>query len=164
MLFIQGSGLMTLPEYHTVISENIPEELKTLKIWVVWKPRQEKGKPKPGKIPMSWQINKATGEKEVKAASCDKPETWMSFEDADRLCKSSRIYKGLQIALAPEIPKDDTDRLIGLDIDQSVLPDGSVKPELLEEIKAFHTYIELSPTDGLRGFCYGHFPVNEGVH
>jgi primase-polymerase (primpol)-like protein len=59
---------------------------------------------------------------------------------------------------------DDTDRLIGIDFDQAVLPDNSIRPELLEEIKSFNTYFELSPTDGLRGFCYGHFSVNEGVH
>jgi len=40
----------------------------------------------------------------------------------------------------------------------------SIRPELLGEVQSFNTYFELSPTDGLRGFCYGNFPVNEGVH
>src|SRR5208283_1549179 len=155
---------MVLPEYREVIPENIPEELKELNQWVVWKPIKEKGKSKPGKIPISLQINETTGEKEIGPASCNNPKTWMTFEDARSLLNSSKKYKGLQIALAPKPPDDNTDRLIGIDFDQAVLLDGSIKPELLEEIHSFSTYFELSPTDGLRGFCYGHFPVNEGVH
>ena len=87
---------MVLPSYRTVIPENIPEELKALKQWAVWKPQPEAGRSKPGKLPLSWQINKATGEKEVKPASCDDPNTWMTFEDALTLLKSSRKYKGLK--------------------------------------------------------------------
>jgi primase-polymerase (primpol)-like protein len=156
---------MVLPDYLKVISENIPEELKKLDQWVVWKPIQEKGRSKPGKLPLSWQVNKLTKEKKVLAASCADPETWMTFKDAMSLLNSSGKYKGLQIALSSEIPLDDTDRLIGMDFDKAVLPDGSIRPEILEEVHSFNTYFELSPTDGLRGFCYGHFPVNEGgVH
>jgi uncharacterized protein (DUF927 family) len=88
----------------------------------------------------------------------------MAFEDAVSLLNSSKEYQGLQIALAPKQPDDDTERLIGIDFDRAVLPDSSIRPEILEEVHSFNTYFELSPTDGLRGFCYGHFPVNEGVH
>ena len=155
---------MTLLEYRKVIPESIPSELKDLKQWVVWKPIPEKGKSKPGKLPLSWQINRSTGEKEVSFASCDDPKTWMTFDDAMSLLNSSRKYKGLQIALSPESPLDDIDRFIGIDFDKAIYPDGSIRPELLEEVQSFNTYFELSPTDGLRGFCYGQFPMNEGVH
>src|SRR5450759_541178 len=87
---------ITLPEYRSVILENIPAELKALKIWAVWKPQIIKSISKPGKLPLSWQINKATGENEVKPASCDDPDTWMTFEDALSLLKSARKYKGLR--------------------------------------------------------------------
>jgi len=95
---------MFLPDYLQVIPENIPKELKALNQWVVWKPIQEKGKSKPGKIPLSWQINILTGDKEVLAVSCNDSKTWMTFEDAMSLFNSSRKYKGLQIALSPEPP------------------------------------------------------------
>ena len=155
---------MVFPEYRKVIPESIPNELKDLNQWVVWKPIPAKGKSKPGKLPISWQINRSTGEKEVWFASCNDPKTWMTFDNAMSLLNSSRKYKGLQIALSPESPSDDIDRLIGIDFDKAVHPDGSIKPELSEEVHLFNTYFELSPTDGLRGFCYGHFPMNEGVH
>src|SRR5271157_1594783 len=137
---------MVLPAYLKVISENIPKELKALNQWVVWKPIQEKGKSKPGKIPLSRQINRLTGEKEVLAASCADPETWMTFEDAMSLLNSSRKYKGLQIALSLEPLLDDTNKLIGIDFDKAVLPDSSIRPEILEEVHSFNTYFELSPT------------------
>lgn len=164
---LTGGDKITLPEYRKVIPENIPAELKALKIWAVWKPQIIPGRSKPGKVPMSWQINKATNKKEVKPASCDNPETWMSFENALSLLKSSRKYKGLSIALSHTPPKEGEKTLVGIDLDKAVLPDGSIKPEILEEIKSFKTYTEFSPSieeGGLRAFCYGSFPINEGVH
>ena len=155
---------MVLPAYRKIIPENIPDELKALNHWVVWKSVPAGGKSKPGKVPISLRINTARGEKEIGPASCNDPETWMAFEDAVSLLNSSKEYQGLQIALAPKQPDDDTERLIGIDFDRAVLPDSSIRPEILEEVHSFNTYFELSPTDGLRGFCYGHFPVNEGVH
>jgi putative DNA primase/helicase len=157
---------MTLPNYRKVISENIPDELKKKKIWTVWKPVSN-GKRKPQKVPMSLQVNKVTGLLETKAASCNNPETWMTFEDALELLKSSKKFKGLAIALSPEPPQECTETLVGIDIDNSLLPDGTIDPERLEELKRFNTYTELSPSEingGLRAFCYGSFPVNEGVH
>jgi primase-polymerase (primpol)-like protein len=157
---------MTLPKYRTVIPENIPEELKKLKIWTVWKPVSN-GNGKPQKFPMSWQINKATGVLETKAASRDDLETWMTFDDALKLLKTSKIFKGLNVALSPEHPQEGKDTLIGIDIDKALLPDGTINPERLAELKAFNTYTELSPSEvngGLRTFCYGSFPINEGVH
>ena len=158
---------MTLPEYRNVNFENIPAELKELKIWAVWKPQIITGRSKPGKVPMSLQVNENTGEAEVKPASCDDPKTWMTFEDAVKLLKSKKRYKGLSIALSPEPPQAGEKRLIGVDLDKAVNPEGLIKPEFLEAIKSFNTYAELSPTveeGGLRAFCYGSFPLEEGVH
>jgi primase-polymerase (primpol)-like protein len=86
---------MVPPEYREVIPENIPQELKTLNQWVVWKSVPAKDDSKPGKVPISLRINKTTGEKEIGPASCNDPETWMTFEDAMSLLSSSRKYKGL---------------------------------------------------------------------
>lgn len=158
---------MTLPEYRKIIPENIPGELKKLKIWAAWKPQIIPGRSKPGKVPMSLQINENTGKEEVRPASCDDPNTWMTYEDALKLLKSSRRYKGLSIALSSELPKEGEPALIGVDLDKTVLIDGTINPEKLKEIQSFSTYAELSPTveeGGLRAFCYGSFPANEGVH
>jgi len=66
---------MVLPDYLKVTSENVPEELKKLNQWVVWKPIQEKVKSKPNKLPLSWKVDTLTGEKKILTASCADPET-----------------------------------------------------------------------------------------
>ena len=152
------------PEYRPVISSGIPDKLKSMKVWAVWKSVLNPGKSKPDKVPHSYQVNPITGVEEVKLASCNRPAEWMSFEDAERLKKSSRSFKGFQVALAPVTPTGDEDRLIGVDIDRALLPDGSIKPEYIEWITKFNTYFELSPGDGVRGFCFGHFPTSGGKH
>jgi uncharacterized protein (DUF927 family) len=162
------AGKPKQPEYRPVIIENIPESIKQMKIWAGWKSVPNPDKDKPDKMPMSYQINPITGLEVVKLASCNKPETWMTFEDAVRLKKSNRAIKGFQVALFPTVPTDDEDRLIGVDIDRAFLSDGTIKPEYLEWIAKFNTYFELSPGNdiegGLRGFCFGHFPTPGGKH
>ena len=158
------SGKPNRPEYRPVIIDNIPPELKGMKIWACWKSVPNSDKDKPDKMPMSYQINPITGLEEVKVASCNNPNTWMTFEDAVKLKKANRSIKGFQVALLHTPPTTNEDRLIGVDMDKAFLPDGSINSEYLEWIAKFNTYFELSPGDGVRGFCFGHFPTYGGKH
>jgi putative DNA primase/helicase len=158
------SGKPNRPEYRPVIIDNIPPELKEMKIWACWKSVPNSDKDKPDKMPMSYQINPITGLEEVKVASCNNPNTWMTFEDAVKLKKANRSIKGFQVALLHTPPTTNEDRLIGVDMDKAFLPDGSINSEYLEWIAKFNTYFELSPGDGVRGFCFGHFPTYGGKH
>jgi len=155
-------------EYRPVIIENIPDELKEMKIWACWKSVPNPDKGKPDKLPISYQINHITSLEEVKPASCNRPNEWMIFEDAVRLKKSNRAVKGFQVALCPTVPTDGEDRLIGVDMDKAFNPNGSIKDEYLEWIAKFNTYFELSPGEdingGVRGFCFGHFSTFGGKH
>jgi putative DNA primase/helicase len=155
---------MTLPNYRKVNPDGIHPKLKAMKAWACWKSVSNPDKKKPDKVPYSYQINSLTGQEEVKLADCTRPETWMSFEDAERLRKSSKTFKGLQIALLPRTPEDDEDRLVGIDLDKALLEDGSIKTEYIGWIKKFNTLFELSPGDGVRGFCFGKFPTLGGKH
>jgi hypothetical protein len=92
------------PEYRPVIIENIPDELKKMKIWACWRSVPNLDKEKPDKLPISYQINHITSLEEVKPASCNRPNEWMTFEDAVRLKKSNRAVKGFQVALLPINP------------------------------------------------------------
>lgn len=152
------------PEYRKVNPDGIHPKLKATKAWACWKSVPKPGKAKPDKVPYSYQINPLTGIQEVKLADCTRPETWMIFDDAMRLLKSSSAFKGLQLALLPITPEDDEDRLIVLDLDEALLPDGTLKPDIMKWILKFNTRFELSPGDGVRGFCLGHFNPEEGKH
>lgn len=158
------AGRPNQPDYRKVNPDGIPDELKEMKVWAVWKSVPNPDKGKPDKVPFSYQVNPITGIEEIKLASCNRPNEWMNFEDAVRLIKSNRAFKGFQVALLPITPTDDEERLIGVDIDRALLPDGSIKPEYKEWIAKFNTYFELSPGDGIRGFCFGHFSTFEGKH
>src|SRR5665647_364891 len=158
------TGKPKQPEYRKVNPDGISDELKKMKAWAVWKSVPNPGKKKPDKMPMSYQVNPVTGLEEIKPASCNRPNGWMTFEDAVRLKKSNRAFKGFQVALLPITPTDDEERLIGVDIDRALFPDGSIKPEYKEWIAKFNTYFELSPGDGVRGFCFGHFSTFGGKH
>ena len=137
------SGKPNRPEYRPVIIDNIPPELKEMKIWACWKSVPNSDKDKPDKMPMSYQINPITGLEEVKVASCNNPNTWMTFEDAVKLKKANRSIKGFQVALLHTPPTTNEDRLIGVDMDKALLPDGSINSEYLEWIAKFNTYFEL---------------------
>lgn len=157
---------MTLPEFRNVLFDNIPTELKQKKIWAVWKSVKNPKKSKPDKLPMSLQVDPLTGELDVKPASCNDPDTWMSFEDAKKLYNSSSKYKGLQIALKPAPPKENETVLIAGDVDNVFGIDGTIDQEKLNSVLSMNTYSEYSPTvnGGLRFLCYGRFDPDAGKH
>jgi len=158
------AGKSKQPEYRKVNPDGIHPKIKVMNVWACWKFISNPDKEKPDKVPYSYQINPVTKQYEIRLASSNKPETWMSFGDAMRLLKSSRAFKGLQIALLPTPPQDDEDRLVGIDLDKALCEDGTLKSEYLEWILKFNTRFELSPGDGVRGFCFGHFPTFGGKH
>lgn len=111
---------------------SIPEALRTLKRWVIWKD---------SKVPfLATAINSK--------ASVTDPNTWASFDSAQAAYEEGG-YLGVGIVL-------NGDGLVGVDIDHCV---KDRKPSaqamaLLEQIGC--QYIELSPSgNGLRSFGYG---------
>lgn len=158
------AGRPKQPEYRKINPDGIHPKLKVMKAWACWKSVPKPGKAKPDKIPYSYQINPLTGQEEIKLADCTNSATWMTFDDAMRLLNSFSAFKGLQIALLPTAPEDEEDRLVVLDLDRALLPDGNIKPEYKDWIRRFNTRFELSPGDGVRGFCFGHFDPEAGKH
>jgi AAA domain len=112
--------------------DNIPNELKDLDRWVVWRE---------GKIPYDAKYVNSR-------ASSTNPDTWSSFEAATTAYEESDEALGIGFVL-------NGDGLVGVDIDH-VVTDGVVEPaavELLDQLGA--AYISLSPSGhGLRAFGY----------
>jgi putative DNA primase/helicase len=154
--------------YLEVIPENIPQQLKDLKQWTVWKPVSKKGKKgkKADKVPYSLQYNEATGKTEVKTASVNNPKTWMTYEDALSLLNSDPEFKGLQFVLPSKEVTGNFPRIVGIDLDNVKLENGDYDSLMLEVIKDLpKTYAELSPSGkGIRAFGFASFPENEGTH
>lgn len=104
--------------------ENIPEEMRDLPNWVLW--RYEKRDGKKTKIPYS-----VTG---ARAKSND-PETWTSFDKAARLA-SQYDGVGFMLGMSP---------FVGIDVDHCL--DTAEKRARAEQLaKDCNTYTEISPS------------------
>lgn len=120
--------------------ENIPEELKQLDRWVVWRD---------GKVPYDAKYVNSR-------ASSTNPDTWASFEAATTAYEESDEALGIGFVL-------NGDGLCGIDIDHCI-HDAEIDPAALQLLDHLGTsYISISPSGtGLRAFGYA-TPLLQGV-
>ena len=114
--------------------------------WCCWWARREAGRDKPAKIPC-----------DAKGAwlSVDKPEAWMTFEEAAAGYDPAR-HDGVGFLMGAG------DCLVGLDLDKCLKDDGTPedgRQTIVDEFMALGGYIERSPSgSGLRQFLLGVTP------
>ncbi|KTW21953.1 DNA primase [Staphylococcus xylosus] len=122
----------------------IPDELKQLSKWVLWRAEW---------LPKQQVYSKVPYSKNGYRASSTKQDTWHSFEDTVMLCDVDEQYSGIGFVLS----KDDD--YICLDIDNAVNQDtGQLETDLALEMTEL-TYCELSPSGtGLHCFFKGTLP------
>jgi len=124
------------------IFENIPDELKVKRQWVLWKTIERAGKPT--KVP--YQTNGSESD------STD-PNKWTGYKEVvDAFHKGG--YDGIGFVF------DSLDPFAGIDLDDCIKPDGSIKPVALEIIEALDSYTEISPSGrGVKIFVRAKVPV-----
>lgn len=122
-------------------TENIPQELKALGQWVLWRREIREGK--------STKIPYQAGEQ--RAASND-PSTWTTF--AEVLVRyQGGGYDGIGFVLTRDDP------VMGVDLDHSIDESGTIAPWAMEIIKLLSSYTETSPSGtGIRIFALGSLP------
>lgn len=124
---------------------NIPQSLKDFNSWVGWKLSEVSGAANEGSRTTKIPIDPKTGAK----ASVTKPGTWGSFDQAVA-AQDEYELDGVGLVLRKE------DRLVGIDLDDCVLDDGTIKPEAQQVVDVLATYTEKSPSGkGLRLFLRG---------
>ena len=122
--------------------KKIPQELKNLNQWVVWKWETRNGKKtKPPYDP-----------KTGKRASHSNSATWGTFEQAVKAL--DRGFDGIGFAFTEDDP------YCGIDLDDCRDPISEIiKPWALKIIKDFDSYTEISPSKtGLKIFIKGKLP------
>ncbi len=122
---------------------NIPEELKSLPSWVMWKPKWVEGKNgKEGKwTKVPYQVNGS------KAAST-RPAEWNDFKTVADKAAGTEFGIGFMLG--------EVSGLIGIDFDKSL-----VNEDYLRWIGKFASYTEISPSgNGYRVFGFGEIPDN----
>src|SRR5262245_1339165 len=137
-----------------VLSENIPEDLKRLACWLVWKYVKEVD-PETGEV--DWDkppSNARTGG----LASSTNPKTWSPFAVAlDGYRRGG--WDGIGLALHRS--KDaDGPGLVGVDLDKCRDPDtGVLDPWAQQVVEALQSYTEARPSGrGVRIFVLGRLP------
>ncbi|MDE1710054.1 phage/plasmid primase, P4 family [Staphylococcus cohnii] len=138
---------MAIKEKDKIIEVNaleIPDELKQLPKWVLWRAEWIEKQQVYSKVPYSTEGYKA---------SSTNVSTWLEFQDVISLCDSDEQYNGIGFVLS------DDDNYICLDIDDAVNHDtGQLKSDLAIEMTEL-TYCELSPSGtGLHCFFKGTLP------
>ena len=125
-----------------VVPENIPEELKVLRQWVVW--RGVRREDRMTKVP----YGVATGRK----ASSTDPDTWCPFEDALAFYTAGNA-DGIGFVFAME------GGIVGVDLDKCVGDAGEVAPPAESIVRALDSYTEFSVSGkGLHVLLKGTLP------
>jgi hypothetical protein len=129
------------PKDLPVFAENIPDELKAMDRWVVW--RWEFKESKGG-----GKYDKPPRHPSGRLAATNNPKTWVSFDDAYSAYLLDE-WSGLGMVLPPGI--------VGVDIDDCIEADGRKTNEATLALAKMATYAEVSPSGrGLKFLCGGH--------
>src|SRR4030066_2580792 len=119
--------------------ENIPEELKTLPQWCLWRWEWKLDKEKQGR----W--TKPPYQPNGRLAKSDEPNTWFPFTDVLRAYKNG-VWDGIGFMLTPPY--------VGGDLDKCIDREGKPKDWASAILRQFKTYSETSPSrTGYKFLC-----------
>lgn len=144
----------------------VPTEMTEYKQWVLWRRIEVNGRT--AKMPISsWS---------GKAAACDKPQTWTTFQ---HVCVALKRFRADGIGFV----FTEADPFCGIDLDKCRDKNGQIKEESLELIHRIGSYAEISPsgdgvhiivraklgsagrrTDGLEIYASGRYFTITGTH
>ncbi|WP_260390054.1 DUF927 domain-containing protein [Staphylococcus warneri] len=137
---------MAIKEKDKIIEVNaleIPEELKELPQWVLWRAEWNEKQQQFSKVPYSFSG--------YRASSTNK-DTWTIFDVINRLNEDNENYNGIGFMLS------DDDNYIVLDIDNAIDEHGQIISDLALDMTEI-TYCEKSPSGtGLHCFFKGQLP------
>ncbi|HAE42863.1 MAG TPA: hypothetical protein DCG34_08090 [Clostridiales bacterium] len=133
------------------ILNNLPDEIKLLPQWILWKLEENKKDPrlKPTKIP--YQIN-------GKKAASTRPGEWTSFIKAKRALEQSEgVYQGIGFVFTKDDP------YIGIDLDNIIDDYGNMNKQAKGIIDSLDSYTELSQSGtGAHIIIRGRNPMKTG--
>lgn len=131
--------------------DNVPDEIKLLPQWILWKLEQNKKDPdsKPTKVP--YQIN-------GKKAASTRTGEWTSFIKAKRALEQSEgVYQGIGFVFTKDDP------YIGIDLDNIIDDYGNMNKQAKGIIDSLDSYTELSQSGtGVHIIIRGRNPMKTG--
>lgn len=137
---------MAIKEKDKILEVNtleIPEELKELPQWVLWRAELDNKQQEYKKVPY-----RSGGYK----ASSTRSDDWSSFNLVHKVLKNNNLYNGIGFVL------NKADDYVVLDIDNAIDENGQIDSDLALEMTEL-TYCEMSPSGtGLHCFFKGELP------
>ena len=134
-----------------VTRQGIPVELQKRDQWVTWRLEFREG---PAGKPGKWTkvpYDAGTGGH----AAVNRPTTWSTFRDSIRAYRNGG-YAGVGYVFAPSDP------YVGIDLDNCVRPDDTIKRWAVKLLNKLPSYAEVSPSGtGIKVFCRGSLPTTE---
>jgi primase-polymerase (primpol)-like protein len=115
-----------------MITGAMPEELRALRQWVVWRSAERDGKTT--KIPFQPRPGQPR-----RMASTTNPDTWGTFEQA-LAAQQATGADGMGFVFTAEDP------FTGIDVDDCFDSTGVIHPEALAIVKSISSYVERSPS------------------
>ena len=104
------------------------QEIQQLKNWVIWQFVPDKNGGKPKKMP---------------SGTVNNPNTWSSYKEAFEKFIYDNNAKGLGFMFGTE---ENPSGYAGIDLDNVILPDGTLKPFAAEIVQIMNSYTEYSPS------------------
>ncbi|HEC2192903.1 TPA: DNA primase [Staphylococcus delphini] len=139
---------MAIKEKSKIIEVNaleIPEELKELPNWVLWRAELDNKRNEYKKVPYSFAGYRA---------SSTNDDSWTVFDPIYKTYEQQNEYNGIGFVLSEQ------DNYIVLDIDNAIDDNGQLTTDLANDMVQF-TYCEISPSGtGLHCFFKGQLPSN----
>ncbi|MCR4289886.1 MAG: AAA family ATPase [Candidatus Scalindua sp.] len=128
--------------------EKIPEELKVLNQWVVYRLIKKQGKEKLSKVPYQTKYGKANS---------TNPKTWCTFEQVLE-AYTNKNFDGIGFVFTKDDP------YCGIDLDKCINPETNViEPWAKNWIDKFESYTEYSPSKtGTHTIVKGKLPSEKG--
>ena len=138
-MIAQGPSYVKTSEETFFATDDIPQDLRCLTRWCVWKREPRKGGDKQTKI--SYQVN-------GRRAKSNDPETWDTFAKCTAAMFVDPEIEGLRFMLGPvDLDNPDGDHFVGVDLDSAF--DGEFMEAWTASIAerlGFATYGEWSPS------------------
>jgi putative DNA primase/helicase len=136
---------MTSPVFLPVRPENIPDELKALPQWVLWRAEQRGGR-----------TSKVPYRTDGRRASSTNHDDWVNFDEALNICQA-RGYSGVGFVFR------EGGGIVGVDLDHVIDDAGNVESWAARVVRAFNSYTEISVSGhGLHIICRGSIPDGKG--
>ena len=115
------------------IPENMPDDLKALQQWVLWRRERHEHAGR-------WTKRPYNPSQPHQRAKTNDPATWGTFGQCLRVFQGNGGFSGIGFVFS------ESDPFAGVDLDKCILPGGGLEASAAQIVERLNSYTELSPS------------------